>query len=473
MREARIGDILVELGVATPALVERALKEGRARSEHLCTRLLALGVDEKALAAALSLKLGFPGLDLSRSVIQLDLLDLVPPQVAEADLILPVSSEGGRLHLAMAHPTEERILSEFRFVTGREVSPWIAVTGALRAAIAAAYAARAKGEKLLAGAGAAVRDVPFLAVASHAEDEDVVSLEAADEPIEEELEPEAEPVEAADATADEETEVTVEVEAPDAPVRPSGPRRILVVDDEPEIRTLVQTMLQKKGYEVDLAVDGGEAFAKAESSLPDLVLLDAMLPRIHGFDVCRRIKNAPRTRKIPVIMMTAIYRGWRFAQDAREAYGAEDYVEKPFRLDDLLRRIEAALEAAAGRELPPRASGDSAVQKGKALLLAGRLGEAVAAFESATRVDPWSADAWFHLARALRAEGDPFRAMTAFERSLEVRAKHLPALRALAGLYEEKGFRRKAAEALERAFAAATDAETRATVKADLLRLLG
>lgn len=98
----------------------------------------------------------------------------------------------------------------------------IAVTGALRSAIAAAYAARAKGEKLLAGAGAAVRDVPFLAVASHAEDEDVVSLEAADEPIEEELEPEAE---ATDATAEEETEVTVEVEAPDAPARPSGPRR--------------------------------------------------------------------------------------------------------------------------------------------------------------------------------------------------------------------------------------------------------
>jgi hypothetical protein len=63
--------------------------------------------------------------------------------------------------------------------------------------------------------------------------------------------------------------------------------------------------------------------------------------------------------------------------------------------------------------------------------------------------------------------------MTAFERALESRANHLAAIRALAGLYEEKGFRRKAAEALERAFAAATDADTKATVKADLLRLLG
>ncbi|MGB8933127.1 MAG: response regulator [Anaeromyxobacteraceae bacterium] len=461
MKQGRIGDILIELGVATPQLIERALKEGRARSEHLCTRLLALGVDEKALAAALSLKLGFPGLDLSHSVIELELLDLVPQRVAEADLILPVSSEGGRLHLAMAHPTEERILAEFRFVTGREVSPWIAVTGALRSTIVAAYSARAKGARLLAGPRAAAGQQPFLAVATHAEaeEEDVVSLEPFDEPVEGELEPEA--------------EVTVEVEAPDGAARLGGPRRILVVDDEPEIRTLVQAMLQKRGYEVALAVDGAEGVVKAESGSPDLVLLDAMLPKIHGFDVCRRIKNAPKTRKIPVIMMTAIYRGWRFAQDARETYGAEDYVEKPFRLDDLLRRIEAAIEAAAGRELPPRASADPAIHRGKELLLAGRLGEAVSAFESATRSDPWSADAWFHLARALRAEGDAFRAMTAFERSLEVRANHLPSLRALAGLYEEKGFRRKAAEALERAFAAASDQETRTTVKADLLRLLG
>jgi DNA-binding response OmpR family regulator len=466
VKEARIGDILIEHGVATPELVDRALVEGRARNEHVCTRLLALGVDEHALAAALSEKLGFPGIDLSRSVIELEFLDLVPQRVAEADLILPISAEGGRFHLAMAHPTEERILSEFRFVTGRDVSPWIAVTGALRATIAEAYRAKAAGKRLLAGAAAVEKEKPFLAEAKPDTGEaDLVALEPADDD---------EPLEGTAPVGEEELpEVTLEVEAPFEEERPPGPKRILVVDDEPEIRALVSTMLQKKGYVVDQAGDGAEAFARAEDGLPDLVLLDAMLPKIHGFDVCRRIKNAPKTRKIPVIMMTAIYRGWRFAQDARETYGAEDYVEKPFRLEDLLRRIEEVLDAAAGREIPPRASANPALQKGKEMLLAGRLGEAVAAFESATRTDPWSVDAWFHLARALRAEGDPFRAMTAFERSLEIRPNHLAALRALAGLYEEKGFRRKAAEALERAFAAATDAETKASVKADLLRLLG
>jgi DNA-binding response OmpR family regulator len=463
VKQARIGDILIEHGVVTPALVEQALAEGRARGEHICSRLLALGVNEQSLAAALAEKLGFPGLDLSRSVIELDLIDLVPQRVAEADLILPVSSEGGRLHLAMAQPTDEKILAEFRFVTGKEVSPWIAVTGALKRTIEAAYPARAAGKKLLAGPTALHPDQPLLAAATFSgDDEEVVKVDDADEPIEEELEP----------VADEDIIPEVPIEVEPEPDR-SGPRRILVVDDEPEIRTLVQTMLEKKGFAVELAGDGAEGFTKAEEHLPDLVLLDAMLPKVHGFDVCRRIKNAPKTRKIPVIMMTAIYRGWRFAQDARETYGAEDYVEKPFRLDDLLRRIEEALEAAEGRELPPRASANPSLQKGKELLMAGRLAEAVAAFESATRTDPWSADGWFHLARALRAEDDPFRAMTAFERALEIRQNHLAALRALAGLYEEKGFRRKAAEALERAFAAAADAETKASVKAELLKLLG
>ena len=136
---------------------------------------------------------------------------------------------------------------------------------------------------------------------------------------------------------------------PEPPARPGGRKLVLVVDDEPEIRQLVQRTLESKGYAVATAADGADALAQAEALVPDLVLLDAMLPKLHGFEACRRLKSSPRTRHVPVVMMTAIYRGWRFAQDAREAYGAEDYVEKPFRLDDLLRRVEAALDATAAR----------------------------------------------------------------------------------------------------------------------------
>jgi DNA-binding response OmpR family regulator len=256
-------------------------------------------------------------------------------------------------------------------------------------------------------------------------------------------------------------------------VRADGRRTVLVVDDEPEIRQLVQRTLQAKGFAVETASDGQEGIDKAEAMVPDLVLLDAMLPKVHGFEACRRIRSSPKTRDVPVVMMTAIYRGWRFAQDARESYGAEDYIEKPFRLDDLLRRVEAVLESTATRTKKATGTVDPHLQRGKELLLAGRVADAIDALELAVQADPYSADAQYQLARALRAQGDHFRAMTSFERATELRPGHLPALRALAALYEEKGFRRKAAEMLERALPAAPDEPSREAVRQELIRHLG
>jgi DNA-binding response OmpR family regulator len=256
-------------------------------------------------------------------------------------------------------------------------------------------------------------------------------------------------------------------------VRPAGRRTVLVVDDEPEIRLLVQRALEKHGYAVETAEDGAEAIAKAEALVPDLVLLDAMLPKVHGFEACQRMKASPRCRHVPVIMMTAIYRGWRFAQDARDTYGAEDYIEKPFRFEDVLRRIDVVLEATASRTRGDGTASAAEVARGKELLLANRLPEARVAFEAAITADPYSAEGHAQLAKTLRAAGDAFSAMTAFEKAAELRPGHLPSLRALAALYEEKGFRRKAAETLERALGAAADDATRAVIKQDLLALLG
>jgi DNA-binding response OmpR family regulator len=245
-----------------------------------------------------------------------------------------------------------------------------------------------------------------------------------------------------------------------------------VVDDEPEIRNLLERTLSARGFTVDTAPDGEEALARVAARRPALVLLDAMLPRIHGFEVARRLRADPRTRDVPVVMMTAVYRGWRFAQDAREAYGAEDYIEKPFRLDDLIRRIDVVLEATASRGPVKPSGGELMLRRGKELLLAGRLDAAVASLQEAIAADPFSAEAHHQLAKALRAQGEHFRAMTSFERAVELRADFFPALRSLAALYAEKGFRRKAIETLERALTAAPDPIARDAVRSDLLDLL-
>jgi len=447
----RTGELLVERGIATPEQVEKASVEGRARGEPLCSRLLAMGIDEGDLVSALAEKHGVPGVDLSRTAVAAELLDLVPRAVSEGDLILPLSLEGDRLHLAMSHPADERILAEVRFVTGREVSPYVACRGALLRAIGEAYEARARGVPLWRGNACASGSPHLQAAIPYAE-------------------------EVVDAEPIPDTEIVIEVE-PEiaAPERAGGAPLVLAVDDEPEIRQLVQRTLEAKGYQVELAQDGAEALEKAERLVPDLVLLDAMLPKVHGFEACRRIKASPRTRHVPVIMMTAIYRGWRFAQDARDTYGAEDYVEKPFRLEDLLRRIEQAL-LAGGEKAAERGHEedllDPRLAKGRELLAAGKVQEAIAALAEAARVDPHSPDAQFQLGRALRAGGDAFGAMTALERSIELAPRHLAALRALAGIYEETGFKRKAAGVLERALPAAPDDAARAAIRRDLMRLI-
>jgi DNA-binding response OmpR family regulator len=447
----RTGELIVRRGIATPEQVDRAAAEARARGEPLCTRLLATGVDEGELATVLADKHGVPGVDLSRTAVPLDLLDLVPRAVAEGDLILPLSREGGRVHLAMARPADDRVLSEVRFVTGLEVSPYVACRGALLRAIGAAYEARARGAALWRG-GACACGAPHLATAL-ADGGEV-------------LDPEPIP--------DAEIEILVETE-PASPERAGASPLVLVVDDEPEIRRLVQRTLVAKGYAVELAQDGAEALEKAERLVPDLVLLDAMLPKVHGFEACRRIKASPRTRAVPVVMMTAIYRGWRFAQDARDSYGAEDYVEKPFHMEDLLHRIEEAL-LAGGRRVEVVADEDAPddprVAEGRDLLAAGRARDAVVTLAAAVRDHPRSAAAQFQLGRALKASGDAFGAMTALEHAVEAAPRHLAALRALAALYEESGFRRKAAGILERALPAAPDDAARGAIRKDLLRLI-
>ncbi len=436
--------------------MDRAAREAQAKGVPLLSYLLLAGADEGALAGALAERHHMPGVDLSRSTLSLEAIALVPRPVAESDVIMPLSLEGGRLHLGMSQPLDERVVSEVRFVTGLEVSPYAAVKHALARTIADAYDALARGEAVWRGASGPA--APYLAlVLPDGEDvEDAVEIVDADVALD---------------VGDE--GVPIEVAYPEPlPPRPDGRPLALVVDDEPEIRQLVQKTLEAKGYAVETAADGEQALAKADALVPDVILLDAMLPRVHGFEACRRLKASSRTRLIPVVMMTAIYRGWRFAQDARENYGAEDYIEKPFRLDDLFRRVQAARQSSAARLTTEPTPAEPLVQRAREQLARGDVDGAAGSLAEAVRADPYAAEAQFLLGKTLQTRGDAFAAMTALERAAELRPNHQAALRALSALYEEKGFRRKAASALERALATAPEA-ARAALREELLRLLG
>jgi two-component system, OmpR family, phosphate regulon response regulator PhoB len=117
--------------------------------------------------------------------------------------------------------------------------------------------------------------------------------------------------------------------------------KILVVEDEDSLATLLQYNLQKEGYEVTLAADGEEALLLVEEQLPDLIVLDWMLPKISGIEVCRRLRQRPETRNAPIIMLTA--RGEETDRIRGLDTGADDYVVKPFSMTEFTARIRAVL----------------------------------------------------------------------------------------------------------------------------------
>jgi len=127
---------------------------------------------------------------------------------------------------------------------------------------------------------------------------------------------------------------------PTSPTKPC----VLVVEDEAALATMLRYNLEKQGFRVEEAVDGQEALTRIAEAVPDIVLLDWMLPVMSGIEVCRQIRRRPATRDLPVIMVTARTED----QDAVRGLntGADDYITKPFNMDALLARMRALLRRA-------------------------------------------------------------------------------------------------------------------------------
>lgn len=120
-------------------------------------------------------------------------------------------------------------------------------------------------------------------------------------------------------------------------------KKILVVDDTEFFRTYVSDILTEAGYNIITAQNGNEALRQVEKEIPDLVLTDLLLPGIHGFDLCKKIKHARLSQKIPVIMMTGVYKSIQYQNEAKQKYGADDFLIKPFEANDLLAAISKFL----------------------------------------------------------------------------------------------------------------------------------
>lgn len=135
---------------------------------------------------------------------------------------------------------------------------------------------------------------------------------------------------------------------------PLAPKKILIVEDEPDIAQLVKLYLEKEGFHTNVAKSGGEALKLIKSERPNLLILDLMLPEMDGIEVCKKIRTAPDTALLPIIMLTA---------KAEESdtiigleLGADDYVTKPFSPKALVSRVKALFRRLERTDEPKQSS---------------------------------------------------------------------------------------------------------------------
>ena len=477
MARKGLGAILREADVISEGQLRDALSAQKTFGERLASILVRqCTLTEKFAVTYLGRQLGVPGVDLSRQEIDLELLKTVPLELCERHLVFPVKIQGTRLQVAMADPSDTKLVSEIEFKTGARLSPMIALDASIKNAIVEARRALKTGKKTIkpnvqqkaqAGRmGLAVAGSPG-----------VGSGTSAPPPI--------------DASEAEEVIVLDEVQElalieslgnSAAALSPATPPRapaveetqtILAVDDDPSVLKLMEMVLQSKRYRVLTARSGREALAKVRESMPDLVVLDGMLPEVHGFEICRQLKTSERFRHIPVVMVSAVHTGWRFAADVKQTYGADDYLEKPFEAAELLRSVEALLSRAPSDVAPAsEAAARQQLKEGVVALKQDQLDEAIAAFNRGLAIDQFSDLLHYYLAMTYEKKDMVFHAIDHYERAIELNPGFYDAITSLANLYQKQEFWRKAVEMWELALSATKDETVRARIKDHLLSLL-
>jgi CheY-like chemotaxis protein len=472
----------------------------------------AAGAELDALRA-LSEQHGVPGIDLTQVAILLEHLDVVPREVSESHRILPVLMRGDRIFLAMSDPSDKRVIDELEFVTGKKVYPYIAVPATITSTIHAAYEAKDAGEMYYLGPRVPPETLRQLGLNAPTEKQVATAPQprgqgGQQKPPSIPPEPPRPVVDEAMERAGEEAEVSTtdfgnmgsEISSvtalPDdlriragqaaADMTTGSGKLVLIVDDEADIRKMLKRLLTDKGFRTIEADRGLLALRLVKEHVPDLIVLDAMLPELHGFDIARRIKGSEKYGHIPIVMISAVYRGWRIAEDLKQSYGIEEYLEKPFRLADVVAAVNRAFAAkekakkgdSTHAPTPDRdpevisAEAETALLDGIAAYKAGKLEEAIEQLKRGVHIDPLSYRLHFHLALLYGKKGMVYEGIQELERAVDLNPRHFPALKNLAVLYEKAGFKHKAVEMWERCVHGAPDAETRASIKEHMVKLL-
>ncbi len=477
-KKTKLGKILLKQHLVNQDELTNLLQEQKKDNQRLASKALEKGiVDEINLLKALSSQYGIPATNMDEVEINLANLEMVPKDIALKHIILPIAVTKDAINLAMANPDDRRVIDEIEFVSGKRVFPHVALHSQLLSVIEQCYSSRESGLTIFQGKKfAQSSEVRRLPLSEEPRTSGTIIADTNQEDFELIIE--------VDVPEEEEVKKALSVVPPPPPMNknkqqtntPASSKKILVVDDEDDIRLLVTRILTDKGYSVITAARGLEAIQKVQSDIPDMIILDAMLPEIHGFDICKRIKNSSKYGHIPVLMISAIYRGWRYARDLKNSYGVDEFIEKPFKINDLTDKVSRLLEAANSlkQESDPDLSSESEKILNQCLdaYREGRIDEAIEMLKKGIDIDPLADKLHYHLALLLGKKNLHYQAIRSLENALELSPDFFPALKNLAVLYQKSGFKFKAIETWEKALSYCTDEEMKDKIKTHLMKLL-
>jgi DNA-binding response OmpR family regulator len=497
-----IGAILVRHGALNAAQLTAALNSRRRGDPPLASRLVDEGlISEHQALKALSEQSGFPGIDLGQVIIRVDDLRLVPRSVAERHTLLPVLVKGNRMFVAMADPSDEPVVQELELLTGKKAFPYVALKGTLRRAVIDAYDGRDKGRSHYVGVRCSLEMIKKAGVSeppsspSRPRSSGRSSIAPVDEApslqLERRLRPSRPDVSAVDRPVIVDDTMAAATTAPTSgmfdeptytdlqPPESAVPQNegrvpLLLVDSDEELRRTLASVFAERGYRVIEADRGDIVLQLVREHVPDVLVLEATLPGVHGFEVARQLKTSERYRGIKVVMMSSLYRGWRIAEDLKANYGVDRFIEKPFRVDDIVHAVDTTVDEAPERQSVQGSSArvEPYIKAGVAAYKAGQLDEAVQHLRAGTEVDPFAYKVRYHLGLLYGKRGQLYDGIQELETALSIRSDYFPALKNLAVLYQNAGFRNKAIEMWERCLATAPDDKTRDEIKRHLVAVL-
>ncbi|HKO90758.1 MAG TPA: response regulator [Polyangiaceae bacterium] len=483
-------------------------------------------VARHAQLVALSERYGVPALDLDQICVKTEDLGNVPASLARHHLLIPVLAREDRPFVAMKDPSQPEVIQEVEFVAGKRVYAYAAPPEDIAEAIERAYLARERGALHYVGPDCPPETLRKAGLLPEQEAErqqqvvppapDVLLLEDSPAPIElslatetlatgrgsappvtvsaypprlsslppalrgraSDLAEEGDVLSAVEEAFDELLEDTSQVAPlPRDPAEDGTPQpiQILAVDDDAESRSVLESVLTEAGYRVRSADNGRQALRMIKERAPDLLLLAAILPEVHGFEIARRLRGSQRYGSLRIVMLSPVHRGWRLAEDLRDSCGVHHYVEKPLRAEDLLRAVTAALSEetrAVEGAFDAQGGAERALEEGIVAYRKGDVAAAIAHLERGVAIDPLAYRIHFHLGLLFAQQGQTYDAIRALERAVEINSRHFAGMKNLAIMYCQAGFRNKAVETWTRALQLVPDEETRRAITEHMAALL-